>query len=187
LFQTRKLKKLHEKLLLILALTISSYTQAQIKEKQPFFIGNIGTTFGINQQYRFGEDGNGPFITPKSILLRAEVGYQIDKRWSGSVSVGYDHHFTYSINSIPQFATIRYNFINKSSSAYFIDASYGRMWRPSNNFSNGNYYKLGLGIMSFSSSSWNGLIRIDYHRKKIAEFENGNLDSISLGIGFSFF
>ena len=176
-----------KKLLIILALTISSYTQAQVKEKQPFFIGNIGATFGINQQYRFGEDGNGPFITPKSILLRAEVGYQIDKRWSGSVSVGYDHHFTYSINSIPQFATIRYNFINKSSSAYFIDASYGRMWRPSNNFSNGNYYKLGLGIMSFSSSSWNGLIRIDYHRKKIAEFENGNLDSISLGIGFSFF
>ena len=69
-----------KKLLLIFALTVSSYTQAQVKEKQPFFIGNIGTTFGINQQYRFGEDGNGPFITPKSILLRAEVGYQIDKR-----------------------------------------------------------------------------------------------------------
>ncbi|CAL2060270.1 hypothetical protein [Tenacibaculum sp. 190524A05c] len=176
-----------KKLLLILFVAISQITQAQIKEKQPFFIGNIGTTFGINQQFKLSEEGNGPFITPKSILLRAEVGYQLDRRWSGSISIGYDHHFRYSINSIPQFGTIRYNFISRNSSAYFIDASYGRTWRPSESFSNGDYYKLGLGIMSFSSSRWNGLVRLDFHRKKIAQFENGNLDSVSLGIGFSFY
>ncbi|WP_442264451.1 hypothetical protein ACSIGC_08740 [Tenacibaculum sp. ZS6-P6] len=177
-----------QKLLLsLLFLNFYLVSEAQIKEKKPFFIGNIGTTFGINQQFKLGEDGNGPFITPKSILLRAEVGYQFDQRWSGSVSMGYDHHFKYAINSIPYFGTLRYNFIAKSSSAYFVDASFGRMWRPSESFSSGNYYKVGLGLMSFSSSRWNGLIRIDFHRKKIAEFRNGNLDSISLGIGFSFF
>ena len=100
------------------------------------------------------------------------------------MSVGYDHHFTYSINSIPQFATIRFNFINKSSSAYFIDTYYGRMWKASNNFSNGDYYKLGFGIMSFSSSSWNRLILIDYQQNKISKFENGSLESILLDIGF---
>ncbi|WP_299622556.1 hypothetical protein [uncultured Tenacibaculum sp.] len=177
-----------KKLLLTILITVSYFTsEAQIQEKKPFFIGNLGTTFGINQQFRLSEEGNGPFITPKSILLRAEVGYQFDKRWSSSVSMGYDHHFRYDINSIPYFGTVRYNFIAKSSSAYFIDASLGRMWRPSESFSNGNYYKVGIGLMNFSSNRWNGLIRLDFHRKKIAEFENGNLDSISLGIGFSFF
>ncbi len=177
-----------KKLLLSLILLSSFYaSRAQINEKKPFFIGNIGTNFGINQHYRAFDNDGGPLIVPQTIFLRAEVGYQFDKRWSGSVSIGYDHHFKFAINSIPYFTTLRYNFIAKSSSAYFIDASVGRMWRPSRSFSNGNYYKIGLGLASFSSSRWNGLIRLDFHRKKIAEFRNGNLDSVSIGVGFSFF
>lgn len=60
------------------------------------------------------------------------------------------------------------------------------MFRLSNKFSNGNYYKIGVGILSLSSNRWNGMIRLDFHQKKIAQFESGNLNSISLGIGFTF-
>lgn len=166
---------------------LSFITQAQIKTKSPFITGSINTTFGINEQYNLSDEGNGPFIVPASILLRTEFGYQFDERWATSINFGYDHHFRYAINAIPYYGSLKYNFIVKSSSAYFIETSFGQMWRPSSKFSNGNYYKIGLGLLSLSSSRWNGMLRIDFHRKKIADFKDGNLDSVSLGIGFSFF
>jgi hypothetical protein len=165
---------------------IASITVKAQNDSHPYFTGSINTTFGVNQNYKLDEDGNGPFITPKSILLRTGFGYQFNKRWASSINIGYDHHFTYSINSIPTYASLRYNFIKKSSSAYFIESSYGQMFRLSNKFSNGNYYKIGVGILSLSSNRWNGMIRLDFHQKKIAQFESGNLNSISLGIGFTF-
>lgn len=178
------------KTMLSLCLLVLCYTatvNAQVKEKAPFINGYLGTTFGVNQNHEFFDDGeNGPLITPKSILLRTEFGYQLDQRWATSLNFGYDHHFTYAINSIPYFATLRYNAIVKSSSAYFTDVSFGRMWVPSNRFNAGSYYKFGVGMMNLSRNRWNGFFRIDFHRKKIAGFKNDNLDSISLGFGFTF-
>ena len=171
--------------LFTLFIIISATINAQ-NDSYPFFTGSVSTTFGVNQKYKLSEEGNGPFITPKSILLRTGFGYQFNNRWASSINTGYDHHFSYSINSIPVYTSLRYNFIKKSSSAYFIESSYGQMFRLSNKFSNGNYYKIGLGIMSLSSNRWNGLIRLDFHKKKIAQFKNGDLNSISLGIGFTF-
>ncbi len=168
-------------LFILLNITVNAQNNSH-----PFFTGSISTTFGINQKYKLSEEGNGPFITPKSILLRTGFGYQFNNRWASSINAGYDHHFSYSINSIPIFASLRYNFIEKSSSAYFIESSYGQMFRLSDKFSNGDYYKIGLGIMSLSSNRWNGLIRLDFHQKKIAQFKSGNLNSISLGFGFTF-
>ena len=178
-----------KKLLLLLTITlaINLKASAQNENKRPFFTTSLSATFGINQKYKLGEEGNGPLIVPKSILLRTGFGYQFNDRWASSINIGYDHHFSYAINSIPMYASVRYNFIKKTSSAYFIESSYGQMFRPSNRFSNGNYYKVGLGILSLSNNSWNGIIRLDFHRKKIAQFRNGNLDSVSLGVGFTFF
>ncbi|RBW55295.1 hypothetical protein DS884_16840 [Tenacibaculum sp. E3R01] len=175
-----------KKLLLISLITLTTSSFSQNDKAHPFFTGSLSTTFGINQQYKINEEGNGPFIVPKSILLRTGFGYQFNKRWASSINVGYDHHFSYAINSIPAFASLRYNFIRNSSDAYFIETSYGQMFRLSKKFSNGNYYKVGLGMLSISNNRWNGLLRLDFHRKKIAGFKNGNLDSVSIGFGFSF-
>ena len=169
---------------IVLCSIFSSF--AQIKEKSPFITGSLSTTFGINQNYKINEDDNGPFITPKSILLRTAFGYQFDQRWAAALNFGYDHHFTYVINAIPYFATLRYNFISGFSKAYFIETGYGKLWRPSAKFSSGTYFKIGVGLLSISNSRFNGLIRIDYHSKAIPSFEYSRLQSISLGIGVSF-
>ena len=160
--------------------------KAQVQERAPFIIGSLSTTFGINQSYNLADEDDLLFIVPKSILMRLEFGYQFNKRWASSINFGYDHHFTYSINAMPYYGSLKYNFNIKSSSVYFVEASYGKMWRPSSRFSDENYYKVGVGLMSLSSNRWNGVIRLDFHRKKILGFKNGNLDSLSLGVGFSF-
>lgn len=175
-----------KKLLLLTTIFLQTYLSAQNKTGHAFFTGSLSTTFGINQNYKLSEEGNGPFIVPKSVLIRTGFGYQFNKRWASSINAGYDHHFSYVINSIPLYGSLRYNFIANDSDAYFIEGSYGQMFRLSTEFSNGNYYKIGLGMLSISSNRWNGVLRLDFHRKKIANFRNGNLDSISIGIGFSF-
>lgn len=175
-----------KKLLLLIILVYSMIMKAQVKEKAPFIIASLSTTFGINQNYNLTEDDDGLFIIQKSILLRAEFGCQFNKRWASSINFGYDHHFTYSINAIPYYTSLKYNFNIKTSSVYFVEASYGKMWRPSSKFSDGNYYKVGVGLISFSNARWNGVIKLDFHRKKILGFKNENLDSLFLGICFPF-
>jgi hypothetical protein len=61
------------------------------------------------------------------------------------------------------------------------------MWRHSSKYPDGNYYTFGVGWQINTGSRWKPVIHVKYHRKKIVGFENGNLDSISLGIGFAFF
>ena len=61
------------------------------------------------------------------------------------------------------------------------------MWTPSSNYPDGNYYGLGLGLQVAGEKRWNTILRLDFHRKGIIGFENNRLDSVSFGIGFSFF
>ena len=44
-----------------------------------------------------------------------------------------------------------------------------------------------MDIKSEDEKRWNTILRLDFHRKGIIGFENNRLDSVSLGIGFSFF
>lgn len=177
-----------KKLLLLSLLFYTMLTNAQLKERAPFFMGSISTTFGINQDYEFNNDDDSEsLIVANSVLLRTEFGYQFNQRWATSINFGYDHHFMYSINAIPAYGSVRYHFSNDDSESFYLETSYGKMWRPSDNFNDGDYYKIGLGFLSVSESRWNGVLKLDFHRKKINNFKNGNLDSISLGIGFIFF
>ena len=61
------------------------------------------------------------------------------------------------------------------------------MWRPSRNYPDGNYYGFGIGTQVAGEDRWNTTVILKFHRKAIIGFENNRLDSISLGIGFSFF
>lgn len=71
------------------------------------------------------------------------------------------------------------------SSCFFTEARYGKMWTPSSNYRDGNYY--GLGLQIAGEKRWNTILRLDFHRKAIMGFKNNRIDSVSLGIGFSFF
>lgn len=174
------------KKLVFLSLIFTQVLLGQIKMKKPFFNGSLNTTFGINQDYTIGDDDNGSLIEPRSILIRTGFGYQFTNRWASSIHLGYDHHIRYGINAIPLFGSLRYNFSYHTTAAYFIEASYGEIFRPSNDFVDGDYYKIGIGFISLDQKRWNAMLRLDFHRKTIPGFENENLDSISIGLGFHF-
>ena len=63
----------------------------------------------------------------------------------------------------------------------------GRLWRLAERFSDGDYRALGVGWRFELGSKLKPTFKIIYHSKKIKNFENGNYDNISLGIGFTIF
>ena len=178
-----------KRLFLILFLGTSLSVSSQDKNRKSFFSSSLSTTFAINPNYTItlNEEGEETLLQPASILLRVGFGYQLNRRWLVSVNTGYDHHLRFGINAIPTFGKLIYNITENDGNTFFMSVSFGKMWRPSPRFENGNYYGLGAGWQIAGDGRWNTILKIDFHRKKIIGFKKGNLDSVSLGIGVSLF
>lgn len=175
-------------LLLFFVASISVFSQENPRKLgRPFFTGVANLTLGINENYTLFNDDDETFLEPSAIFFRAGFGYEFFNRVALSVNAGFDFHWNYATSAFPTYGTLRFNITENEGDAFFVETSYGKMWRPSNNYPNGNYYGVGLGWQIAGESRWNTIVRIDFHRKGIVGFKNNRLDSVSFGIGFSFF
>ncbi len=177
-----------KKILLLSILLFAQSFSAQEKLGRPFFTGDLNFTLGVNQDYEIGNsEETGTLIEPAALLFRVGFGYEFKKRIAISVNSGYDIHFNYAVDAFPTYFGLKYNITEKEDDTHFIEIRYGKMWTPSTNYPDGNYYGIGAGIQLARISRWNAIFRVDYHRKGILGFKNNRLDSISFGFGFSFF
>jgi hypothetical protein len=142
---------------------------------------------GLNENYTINNDEGEYLIQPSAIFLRTGFGYEFKKLVAISFNVGFDYHWNYAVSAFPTYGTLRFNLSEKHGNALFTETSYGKMWRPSTKYPDGNYFGLGIGVQVAGEARWNTIIRLDFHRKGIVGFENNRLNSVSLGIGFSFF
>jgi len=174
-------------LLLCFVITIQqSYTQEKIRK--PFFIGSLNATFSLNENYVvFDPDDGESMLDFSAIFLRTGFGFQFDKKWEASINFGLDFHTRLDIQAIPSYLNLQYNLSSDGDTSFFINSSYGSLWKPSSNFEKGTYYAVGIGLQGNEKIHGNFVFRLDFHRKKIAGFKNGNLDSVSLGIGYRLF
>ena len=175
-------------LLLILFFYATSTIFSQEKLGRPFFTGDVNFTLGVNENYEIGpDDDNGPLIIPSALLFRIGFGYEFKRKVAIAFNTGFDYHWNYAVSAFPTYGSLKYNISEKEDDAFFTEIRYGKMWTPSSNYPDGNYYGLGLGVQVAGEKRWNSIIRLDFHRKRIAGFKNDRLDSVSFGIGFSFF
>lgn len=172
---------------IILFCTLQNFV-SQEKLGKPFIIGDFNFTLGINENYTLfdTDDGEG-LLEPAALFFRIGFGYEFKKRVAISFNAGYDFHFNYAVDAFPTYGGLRFNIVEKDDDAFFTEVRYGKMWTPSSGYPDGNYYGLGLGFQIAGEKRWNTIVRIDFHRKGIAGFENNRLDSVSFGLGFSFF
>jgi hypothetical protein len=175
------------KLLFCIAFLFAVQLASQEKLGRPFFKSSFNFTLGINENYTLDPDDGEPLIVPAAIFLRIGVGYEFKRRLAISVHAGYDFHWNYAVDAFPTYTTLRYNISEREDNALFIETSYGKMWRPTNKYPDGNYYGVGIGSQIAGEKRWNTIVRIDFHRKGLLGFENNRLDSVSLGLGFIFF
>lgn len=124
---------------------------------------------------------------PAALFFRVGLGYEFQRRFAVSLNAGYDFHFNYDVDAFPTYGALKYNITERDNDAHFVEIRYGKMWTPSTNYPDGNYYGIGFGIQVAGEERWNTVFRIDFHRKKILGFRNDRLDSVSFGFGFSFF
>lgn len=175
------------KSLLIVAFFLATQISSQEKLGRPFFTGSFNFTLGINEDYTTNTDDDESLLEPAALFLRTGFGYEFKRRVAISFNAGFDYHWNYATSAFPTYTTLKYNITEREDDAFFVEMSYGKMWRPSNNYPDGNYYGFGIGSQFAGAKRWSTIIRIDYHRKGIIGFENNRLDSVSFGIGFSFF
>lgn len=174
-------------LLLFLSLFLLQTLQAQDKLVRPFFTGTFHLTFGVNENFTLDPDDDETLFIPTATFFRFGFGYQFGDKFALSANGGYDYHFPYAINAFPTYFTGRYNLWGDFEESFFLEASRGKMWRPSIRYSDGDYYNVGVGWLLETGSRWRPEIKLMYHQKKIRGFEDsGRLESISLGIGFRF-
>lgn len=176
-----------KKLLCIIAFLCFHQLSSQEKLGRPFFTSSFNFTLGINENYTLDPDDGEPLIVPAAIFLRLGIGYEFKRRLAVSLHAGYDFHWNYAIDAFPTYTTLRYNIYEREEDAFFIETSYGKMWRPSSRYPDGNYYGFGIGSQIAGEKRWNTIVRLDFHRKGLFGFDNNRLDSVSLGLGFSFF
>lgn len=174
-------------LFLIFTFIFSIQVLSQEKLGNPFFTGSSSLSFAINENYTLDPDDGEPLIIPTAIFLRLGFGYEFKKRVAISFNAGFDYHWNYATSAFPTYGSLRFNITEDEDDTFFTEISYGKMWRPSDKYPDGNYYGFGIGTQVAGEKRWNTIIRLDFHRKGILGFENNKLDSISLGIGFTFF
>lgn len=178
-----------KKLLLFALFFTSILSFSQSKEKGAFFSTNLHLTFALNENYELFEPDDGEnMLDFSAVFIRTGFGYRFNKNIESSINFGLDFHTRFRIQAIPSYLNLQYNIITNEDFKFFVNGSYGNLWKPSSNFEKGKYHGFGVGLQGNNSDSkTNIVIRLDFHRKRIANFKNGNLDSVSLGIGFSLF
>lgn len=178
---------MHQKIILFFFL-ISSAIYSQNNLGRPFITGNINLVLSLNENYVLFEPDDGEnLLIPTGVFARFGFGYEFKKRVAISFNTGYDYHWNYAVSAIPTFASLRYNITEIEDDTFFVEASYGKMFRQSSAYNDGNYSGFGLGYQIAGEERWNTIIRLDFHRKAIFGFDQNRLDSVSFGIGFSFF
>lgn len=163
-------------------------SNGQEKERGPFFNANIHATFALNENYVLFQPDDGELLFDFSaIFIRTGFGFQFHERIAASINFGLDFHTRFRVQAIPSYANVQYNIIVGNEYSFFINGSYGTLWKPSSNFEKGKYHSFGIGIQGNDTTSSNLVFRLDFHRKGISEFNKGNLDSLSFGIGIILF
>ena len=160
---------------------------SQEKLGRSFITGDVNFTLGINENYTLFNDDDETFLVPSALFFRIGFGYEFKRKLAVGFNAGFDYHWNYAVSAFPTYGSVKYNITEFEDDALFVEARYGKMWTPSGNYPDGNYYGLGVGVQVAGEKRWNTIVRLDFHRKGIVGFKNDQLDSVSFGIGFSFF
>jgi hypothetical protein len=156
---------------------------------RPFITASLHATLGINEDYVLFDNNTDDevLLEPSALFFRTGFGYEFKRTVAISFNAGFDYHWNYATSAFPTYGTVKYNIFEFDDDAFFVESSFGKMWRPSNRYPDGNYYGFGIGLQIAGEKRWHSIVRLDFHRKGIKGFRNNRIDSVSFGFGFSFF
>ena len=170
-----------KKILLVFLLIVSAEA---ISQKQINYNFSLNATLMLNEDFGEYEDEN--LFVPNAFMFRNGFDVKLHKRFSAGVNVGFDWHPELDLLAIPYFVDGKFNISQIDDDRFYIGAGIGKLIKLGKAFERGNYFKFGLGYDIILRDSGGLQLNLDFHQKKIANFENGRLNSLSFGLGLFF-
>jgi hypothetical protein len=151
----------------------------------------VNTTFMANENFgKFDDDTDEidwNIIVPRALLLRNGFDVTLNNWVSVGLNLGFDLHEDLDVMAIPYYIDSKFTILKDGDDRLYIGGGYGKLIKLSNAFDSGKYYKAGIGYQAATEKAHSFIMNIDFHQKKIEHVENGRINSLSFGLGMSFF
>lgn len=139
--------------------------------------------FGQEEEYSGETDWS--IVALKSVFIRNGVDINFTNRLTVGLNIGLDLHP--NIKAIPYYIDTKFAISKVDDDKFYLSAGFGKLLPLTTHFEKGMYYNAGLGYQISTEKSYSFILSLRYHSKKIARYKNGQLKSVSFGLGMAFF
>tara|TARA_R110001583_G_scaffold25521_2_gene92203 strand:- start:1253 stop:1789 length:537 start_codon:yes stop_codon:yes gene_type:complete len=150
----------------------------------------INTTFTTNDYFgeydEYSNEVDWNIIVPRAIMFRNGFDVKLNNFITTGINLGLDWHPDLEVLAIPYYLDAKFTLVQSDDDKLFIGGGIGKLLKIGKAFERGNYYKVGMGYQISTENSHSYILSMDFHQKKIANFENGRLNSFSFGFGMLF-
>ena len=150
----------------------------------------VNTTFMANENFgkydEFSDELDWNIIVPRALMLRNGFDVTLNQFMSVGLNLGLDWHEDLDVLAVPYYIDSKFSILKDGNDRLYIGGGYGKLVKLGKAFERGQYYKAGIGYQVATEKAHSFIINIDFHQKKIENFENGRLNSLSVGLGMSF-
>ena len=171
--------------IIIFFISLVSYSQRDIN-----YNFTINTTFTVNENFggydEYADDMDWALIVPRAVLFHNGIDVKLNNFISTGINLGLDWHPDIDVLAIPYYLDSKFALVRVDDDKFYIGGGIGKLLKLGKAFERGSYYKAGIGYHIATESSYNFMLNVDFHQKKIADFENGRLNSFSFGFGMFF-
>jgi hypothetical protein len=150
----------------------------------------INTTFTANDHFgeydEYLDEVDWDIIVPRAIILRNGFDVKLNNFLTTGINLGLDWHPDLNVLAIPYYLDAKFTLAQSDDDKLYFGGGIGKLLKIGNAFERGEYYKVGMGYQISTENTHSYIINMDFHQKKIANFENGRLNSLSIGFGMLF-
>lgn len=150
----------------------------------------VNTTFMANENFgkydEYAEERDWNIILPRALLIRNGFDVTVNHFVSVGLNLGLDWHEDLDVLAVPYYIDTKFTMLRDDNGRLYIGGGYGKLVKLGKAFERGLYFKTGIGYQATTEKAHSFIINIDFHQKKMENFENGRLNSLSLGLGMSF-
>ena len=172
---------------LIFAIFICSISYSQNNFNYNF---TINTTFTANENFgeydAYFDEVDWSIIAPRALMLRSGIDVNIVKRLTAGINLGFDWHPDLEVLAVPYFLDSKFSVFQVDDDKLYLRVGVGKLLKFGESFERGTYNIVGIGYHISTIKKYSVIVNMDFHQKKIANFENGRLNSLSFGMGMSF-
>lgn len=176
------------KKILFFAVILSSFFSYSQREVNYNFTVNF--TFTHNENFgeydEYLQETDWFFFAYKSFLIRNGLEVELSRLISVGINLGLDWHPDLDVLAIPYYLDTKIALSEVDDDKFYISGGIGKLLKISDAFDKGNYFKIGLGYHIATEKSNTFILNLDFHQKDFTEFNNGKLNSLSIGFGMLF-